>query len=65
MRHDCAFIRNVNLSAPFNRFSAGRDDVLWYYCRLSEIFREQDAAPAMALSKEFQAVENKVNALLN
>lgn len=49
----------------FDRFSAGRDDVLWYYRRLSEIFRERDVAPAMALSKEFQAVENKVNALLN
>ena len=43
----------------------GRDDVLWYYRRLSEIFRERDVAPAMALSKEFKAVENKVNALLN
>lgn len=49
----------------FDRFSAERDDVLWYYRRLSEIFRERDVAPALALSKEFQAVENKVNALLN
>lgn len=49
----------------FDHFSAGRDEVLWYYRRLSEIFREREVAPAMALSKEFQAVENKVNALLN
>lgn len=49
----------------FDRFSAGRDDVLWYYRRLSEIFSERKVAPAMALNKEFQAVENRVNELLN
>jgi hypothetical protein len=30
----------------------GRDDVLWYYRRLSEIFRKRDVAPAMTYIKK-------------
>lgn len=48
----------------FDRFNAGRDDVLWYYRRLSEIFTEREIVPAIALCKEFQAVEKKVSELL-
>lgn len=55
----------VEIGLPvFDRFSAGREDVLWYYRRLTDIFKKHEVAPAIALSKEFQAVELKVDELL-
>jgi len=47
----------------FDRFSAGRDDVLWYYRTLCEIFTKRDVVAAEALNKEFIAVVNRVAAL--
>jgi len=41
----------------FERFSAGKEDVLWYYRELSGIFSQRCAAPAKSLANELQAVE--------
>lgn len=49
----------------FEIFSANRDDVLWYYQTLCEIFTQRSVAPAAALNKELQAVRTKIHELLN
>jgi (p)ppGpp synthase/HD superfamily hydrolase len=46
-------------TAVFDRFSADRASVLWYYRRLAEIFGERSVAPAIAIRREYdQIVEN-------
>lgn len=49
--------------AVFDRFSASREGVLWYYRTLCEIFKKRGVAPADALLKEFMAVENRLKEL--
>jgi len=44
----------------FERFSASREEVLWYYRTLCEIFKKRGVVPVKALSKELQAVENRL-----
>jgi (p)ppGpp synthase/HD superfamily hydrolase len=42
--------------AVFDRFSADRDSVLWYYRTLAEIFAERKMAPANAIQREYQQI---------
>lgn len=49
----------------FDRFKAGREDVLWYYRTLCEIFSKRGVVPAVALANEFMEVELKVRELLD
>lgn len=44
----------------FDRFSAERDDVIWYYRTLCEIFSKLGVVVAEPLNKEFIAMERKV-----
>lgn len=44
----------------FEIFNASREDVMWYYRSLCEIFKKRGVAPAEALGKELQAVENRL-----
>jgi (p)ppGpp synthase/HD superfamily hydrolase len=48
----------------FKRFSAPREDVLWYYRTLCEIFKKRGVVPAEALSNEFWSVNSKVESCL-
>ena len=41
----------------FDRFSASRENVLWYYSELARIFTERKAAPAPALARTVAAIE--------
>ncbi len=47
----------------FERFSAKRDDVLWYYKSLSDIFKQRGVVPAQAIAIECQAIEDKLKKL--
>jgi len=47
----------------FERFNASKDEVLWYYLTLCEIFEKRDIAPAAELRKEYQAVKNRLKVL--
>ena len=47
----------------FERFSAEKEDVLWYYRELSRVFSERGVTPAKAIAKEFQAVEYRTTHL--
>ncbi len=42
--------------AVFDRFSADKDSVLWYYRSLAEIFVERKMAPAIAIQREYQQI---------
>lgn len=43
--------------AAFERFSAGREPVLWYYRKLSELFSRREALPAAALREVVAGIE--------
>lgn len=42
--------------AVFERFSADKDSVLWYYRSLAKIFAERGMAPADAINREYQQI---------
>lgn len=42
--------------AVFDRFSADRESVLWYYRRLAEIFTARQVAPASAIKREYEQI---------
>jgi (p)ppGpp synthase/HD superfamily hydrolase len=47
--------------AVFERFSADRESVLWYYHSLAKIFTERKAAPAGAINREYQQVISAIS----
>lgn len=44
----------------FDRFTASRDETLWYYRSLAEIFTARKIAPAMAISREYEQIIAKL-----
>lgn len=52
-------LRDLQLcgSEAFERFSAGREQVLWYYRSLSELFSQREALPAAALREVVTGIE--------
>ena len=48
-------------SAVFERFSAGRDDTLWYYRKLASIFSERHAPMAAELAAVVAEMERLAN----
>ena len=43
-------------SAVFDRFTASRDETLWYYRSLAEIFSDRKIAPASAILREYERI---------
>jgi (p)ppGpp synthase/HD superfamily hydrolase len=42
--------------AVFDRFTASRDETLWYYRSLAEIFTKRKIAPAGAILREYEQI---------
>jgi (p)ppGpp synthase/HD superfamily hydrolase len=42
--------------AVFDRFTASRDETLWYYRSLAEIFSDRKIAPAAAILREYEKI---------